>query len=49
MAEKADHHWYSLLDTSKPELGSGKQQLVEKGVYHSKYKITIPKELYDYE
>jgi hypothetical protein len=49
MAEKAEHHWYSLLDTSKIELGSGKQQLVEKGVYHSKYKITIPQELYDYE
>jgi hypothetical protein len=49
MAEKADHYWYSLLDTSKIDLGSGKQKLVEKGVYHSKYKITIPQELYDYE
>jgi len=49
MAEKADHHWYSLLDTSKIDLGSGKQKLVDKGVYHSKYKITIPQELYDYE
>lgn len=45
MAEKADHHWYSLLDTSKMDLGSGKQKLVENGVYHSKYKITIPQEL----
>ena len=49
MAEKADHLWYSLLDTSKIDLGSGKQKLVEKGVYHSKYKITMPQELYDYE
>ncbi len=49
MAEKAEHHWFSLLDTSKIALGLGKQQLVEKGVYHSKYKITIPQELYDYE
>lgn len=49
MAEKAEHHWYSLLDTSKIDLGSGKQKLVDKGVYHSKYKITIPQELYDYE
>ncbi len=49
MAEKADHHWNRLLDPSKIDLGSGKQKLVEKGVYHSKYKITIPQELYDYE
>jgi len=49
MAEKADHHWNRLLDPSKMDLGSGKQKLVENGVYHSKYKITIPQELYDYE
>lgn len=49
MAEKSDHHWNQLLDRSKIDLGSGKQKLVEKGVYHSKYKITIPQELYDYE
>ena len=49
MAEKADHYWCRLLDTKKIDLGSGKQKLVEKGVYLPKYKITIPQELFEYE
>lgn len=49
MAEKAGHYWFQLLDSEKLDLGSAKHQLVENGVYISKYKITVPKELYDYE
>jgi len=49
MAEKAGHYWFSLLDISKIELGAAKHQLVKNGVYVSKYKITVPQELYDYE
>ena len=49
MAEKAGHYWFESLDLEKVELGTGKHQLVENGVYIPKYKITIPKELYDYE
>lgn len=49
MAEKAGHYWFHSLDTGKLDLGSAKHQLVENGVYVSKYKITVPKELYDYE
>lgn len=49
MAEKAGHYWYNMLDTNKIDLGSGKQKLVEKGLYIPKYKITIPQELYEYE
>jgi hypothetical protein len=49
MAEKAGHYWFNLLDTSKIDLGTAKHQLVKNGVYVSKYKITVPKELYDYE
>jgi len=49
MAEKANHYWYDMLDASNIELGTGKMQLVKGGVYLPKYKITIPKELYDYE
>ena len=49
MAEKSGHHWFSLLKTDRIELGSGKYKLVENGVYVPKYKITIPKELYEYE
>lgn len=49
MAEKAGHTWFSKLDKSKIQLGSGKRQLVEKGVYIPEYMITIPKELYEYE
>lgn len=49
MAEKAGHYWYEQLDLSNVELGSSKYQLVEDGTYIGKYKITIPKELNNYE
>lgn len=49
MAEKANHYWYSMLDTTGIDLGTSKLQLVENGVYVSKYKITVPKELHEYE
>ncbi len=49
MAEKAGHYWYDVIDTSKIELGTSKLQLVKNGVYISQYKITVPKELNEYE
>ncbi len=49
MAEKAAHYWFESLYPEKIKLGTGKHQLVENGVYIPKYKITVPKELYDYE
>jgi len=45
MAEKAQHQWLNYLDLQKIDLGKGNRSLVEKGVYVSKYKITVPKEL----
>jgi hypothetical protein len=49
MAEKAGHYWFDLLDANRIDIGTAKHQLVKNGVYVSKYKITVPKELYDYE
>lgn len=49
MSEKAGHYWFESLNPEKIELGSAKHKLVEKGMYVSKYKITVPKELYEYE
>lgn len=49
MAEKANHYWFASLNPDKIELGSAKHKLVDNGVYIPKYKITVPKELYDYE
>lgn len=49
MAEKSGHHWFNLLDAGKINLGLAKHKLVENGVYVSKYKITVPKELHEYE
>ena len=49
MAEKANHYWFEMLDVSRIELGNSKYQLVDGGIYIAKYKITIPKELNDYE
>jgi len=49
MAEKAGHFWFDLLDTAKINIGTAKHQLTKHGVYVPKYKITVPKELFDYE
>jgi hypothetical protein len=49
MAEKSGHYWFNLLDTDKIDIGSAKHKLVDNGVYIAKYKITVSKELYNYE
>lgn len=49
MAEKAGHYWFEMLDKEKIDIGTSKLQTVKNGVYVSKYKITVPKELNDYE
>ena len=49
MAEKAGHEWFNSLDVGKIELGTAKHKLVDNGVYVAKYKITVPKELHEYE
>lgn len=48
LAEKAQHRWVNYLDTQKIDLGSGTRSLAEDGVYISKYKIIVPKELAEY-
>jgi len=45
MAAKANHQWLDFVDQTKIELGSGDRVIVKGGVYISKYKISIPKEL----
>ena len=49
MAEKAGHYWFDVLDMDKLGLTSSKLKLVDNGIYNSKYRITVPKELNDYE
>lgn len=49
MAEKAGHYWFDMLKPDSLGLTASKLQLVENGTYVSKYKITVPKELNDYE
>ena len=49
MAEKAGHYWFDMMDMHKIDLGISKLQLVESGAYIKKYRITIPKELKEYE
>ena len=45
MAEKANHQWFQFLKTDQISLGKGNRMLTEKGVYISKYLISVPKEL----
>lgn len=49
MAEKSGHQWFKALNLETIDLGSGKRFLAEGGKYVSKYLITIPTELAEYE
>ena len=45
MAYKANHQWLDYVDQTRIELGTGDRILVKSGVYNSKFKISIPKEM----
>lgn len=45
LTEKVGHEWMDYLDMNNIDLGIGKRSIVKNGVYVSKYKITVPKEL----
>jgi hypothetical protein len=45
MASKANHQWLDFVDQSRIELGTGDRAIVKGGIYISKYKISVPKEL----
>ena len=49
MAEKANHEWFKQLFLEKIDLGSGKRSFIKEGIYVSKYKIVVPRELYYYD
>lgn len=45
LAEKVNHQWFRFLKTEQISLGKGNRMLAAKGVYISKYLISVPKEL----
>jgi hypothetical protein len=45
MASKANHQWLGFVDQSRIDLGTSDRVIVKGGVYISKYKISVPKEL----
>lgn len=45
LAEKANHSWVNYLKPGSVGLGKGDRSIVNDGVYISKYRITVPKEL----
>ncbi len=45
MASKAKHQWLDFVDQSTIELGTGDRVIVKGGVYISKFRISVPKEL----
>jgi len=46
MAEKHGHSWVSELDVSRFDLGKGKRMIIPKGHFDTKYRITVPRDLY---
>jgi len=49
MADKARHPWFNDIDSLDIDIGRGDRSIYPGGKYDGKYKIVIPKELYDYE
>jgi len=49
MAEKVGHSWFHDLNLNRIDLGKGKRSIVKNGVYDSKYQITLPRDLVNYE
>ena len=49
MAEKAGHYWCDLVDKTQVGLTASKLQLAENGVYIPDYRITVDRELHNYE
>ena len=49
MAEKAGHTWFKALKLEKIPIGTCRYMIVPTGKYISKYNMTIPKELAEYE
>lgn len=49
MAEKAGHPWFKVLNLDSITLGTSRYMIVPTGKYISKYNMTIPKELAEYE
>ena len=49
MAEKANQPWFKTLDLDRVSLGTSRLMISPTGKYISKYNMTIPKELAEYE
>ena len=49
MAEKANHSWFKALDLDRVILGTSRLMISPTEKYISKYNMTIPKELAEYE
>jgi len=49
MSEKANHPWFKTLKIDRICIGTSRYMATQTGKYISKYKITIPKELAEYE
>jgi hypothetical protein len=45
MADKANHQWFKFLSLEKVDIGTGNRILVDKGIFQSKYLISVPREL----
>ena len=45
LAKKHNHTWYKNLDQSRIDLGSGKRQIVKKGILDNDFMITVPTEM----
>lgn len=46
LAERNNHAWFKKLDLSRVDLGTGSRSLAKGGKFDSKYKITVPEDMW---
>lgn len=46
LAERNNHAWFKKLDLGKVDLGTGSRSLAKGGKFDSKYKITVPEDMW---
>ena len=46
LAERNNHAWFKRLDLGKIDLGTGHRSITKGGKFDSKYKITVPEDMW---
>ncbi len=49
LVKNINHKWFNLLNMKSINLGKGPREIIKNGIYDKEFKITIPKDFYEYQ